>query len=1335
MDERKPEVGSSHPPAPEETPRARRFGGALRWLAIAVAAVVVFTAAGLGVLATLLSSGSPELSHRVMAVLNDAIGTDSTRIVCDRVTGTLFRGAVLERPRLLVRTREGEMTWASADRIEIGYDLLALVSSPKRALRVTLEAPTVRLVHDASGSIVFPKFATRERGGGAGETTIGITARHGLLSLDWARVRFRNVQGTARVVVAPGRTTLALESLSGQPDSLAGAGGSLTTRGRMSVAGSTLRVDPLELSYGSSRITARLDWDLKRGRVETGSLALAPLQVADAVRFVGVKNLYGTLLGDVSFEGLPSDGGATARLAGEISGVPIDTAVVRAAFTPRAIEVSSMLVRVRGAELTGSGAVETRGRYRAALHFRGVDPGRIPWVRAPDGTPRGVLAGTARIEARRARPRPEVAADLTLEPGRLGRLSIRRGELRVRLLPDGSAWLDSGWVDVPGGRLTGGGTLGADRMLALSVRGALDDLPAVDSVLVPVDLVAGKGRVVAVLNGRLPSPAFTARVDAWGARLSNGVSCDSLTLNGRGVVASDPAARVTLDARGVRVHGRPFGDAEAEARIGKSIVVERYRQAIGDTALTWRGAVTFTKQGGEAVIDSMRLSAGTLGFRNLEPVRIAFGGGKVHAASLALDLDPGRLDVDLDWDVKRGRIDARGAIQGFDVRRIPGARAATDRVEGEMRGQFVASGPIEDPDVGLWLDVLHPTWGGVDGDTLSLSLQYAPGVLTIERARWAEARGALHLEGTARTAMTLDAWARAIARRDTTWASRTTLALQASFDSVDVGEFAALSPSLKTLAGRASLTADVRGTAASPLVRLRGSSPGLTFRGVSGAVAGLEAEYADRKLSVSRCDLIQEKSVSSITGDVPIDLSLFGPRRILRDEPIRLRVRVADLDFKIASLVSSYVAASAGRLSATADVSGTPARPKLTGSVRLADGTVRLAGRDEVLEDVQVDGTFDEGQLTVTKATAREGRRGRLTGSGTWRWSTPAFTAPVAAGPPGEYAFTIKATDFTTSDRVTYLFRLSGTFTITSGRTATNAVIPKITGSAALSSGNLTLNLAEPTEEPPPLPFQYDVNVDVPGGLFYRTVDSDVELTGTLRLKNDGEGDIALGTMTVKKGKYYFFTREIGNLSGELIFSSLDKIDPELAVDGQTSLRVGNEERVINVSLTGRASEPKVHLWDDEGTSQADLWRAITFGQFTSFGTQDLAQTGGATPGATPDLSLPIKDYLFRNAERWLSSSGFIDTIDLRSGARTGGTTGTGTGPVDVGTVGVGKYVTRALYLNYSRDFSGKAEEQISAEYRVTRHLLLRGQQIMRPPSSDLPAQEYNLDLKIRLEY
>ena len=184
-------------------------------------------------------------------------------------------------------------------------------------------------------------------------------------------------------------------------------------------------------------------------------------------------------------------------------------------------------------------------------------------------------------------------------------------------------------------------------------------------------------------------------------------------------------------------------------------------------------------------------------------------------------------------------------------------------------------------------------------------------------------------------------------------------------------------------------------------------------------------------------------------------------------------------------------------------------------------------------------------------------------------------------------------------------------------------------------------------------------------------------------------------------------------------------------------------------TLSGRSSQLKVHLHDDANPSHPEsyLWKVLTIGQFTAMGSeQQTLNNATSEPGSAPlaggDATLPVRNYLFRNAERWLADVGFIDTIDLKSGTASG----TNQAGTTIGLLGVGKYVTPELYVKYSRDFSGTAEQtqSLSAEYRVTRHLLLRGEQFRTGSSSTAASsssavgsnkQGYNLDLKVRLEY
>jgi autotransporter translocation and assembly factor TamB len=769
----------------------------------------------------------------------------------------------------------------------------------------------------------------------------------------------------------------------------------------------------------------------------------------------------------------------------------------------------------------------------------------------------------------------------------------------------------------------------------------------------------------------------------------------------------------------------------AEVSVGKTIVIERYVQTSGDSTLSFRGTITPGKSESAAVLDSLSLSAGDLRFRNLAPVRLTIGDGHVRSSSVPLDTQPGRLDLAFDWDVKGNRITADGTIRDLEASRIPGAATLRDSPRGEMQGRFRVAGPMADPNVTLNLDVLRPTWAAVAGDSLSIALDYQPGTLRIDKARYAAGSGRLSVTGTIHAPFPLQTWLRALGKRDESWAKNASLNLDARADDLDLARFAPADTSLRTLEGTVTFTAQILGTGLEPVAAVQATSPRIAYRGLEAAVTGVDLAYALRILRINRFDVNQKGSVSSITGEVPMDLSFFG-KGVLRDRPLKLTVRVTDADFKLAALISPYVAESGGKVSVMAGVSGTPRTPAIQGTVRLRDARVRLAGREEIVEKIELEGAFDQNQLTVARMSGTQGSKGKITGSGTWQWGglPQEKMVPVAAGPAGQYKFLVNATNFTVTDRDTYLMQLTGAFTVANGRTEDRRQMPFITGSAVLSKGNLTLDLAARDRDEIALPFYYDISVEVPGGLFYRTVDSEVELQGTLRLLNKGDGNLALGTMTVRKGRYYLFTREIRNLSGDFIFNSLERTDPELAVDGETSIPTGGADPVVvKVSLTGRASRPAVHLWDPHGTySEAELWQRLTFGQV---GAAPL-EGGGAENGAGSGLSLPIQAYLFRNAERWLSQSGWIDTFDLQTGGRSGDKSTAG--PLDVGAVGAGKYVTRDLYLNYSKEFTGQGEMRVGAEYRVTRHLLLKGERTDRQMEKG-SQREYNLDLKVRLEY
>ncbi|HEY6220975.1 MAG TPA: translocation/assembly module TamB domain-containing protein, partial [Candidatus Eisenbacteria bacterium] len=495
--------------------------------------------------------------------------------------------------------------------------------------------------------------------------------------------------------------------------------------------------------------------------------------------------------------------------------------------------------------------------------------------------------------------------------------------------------------------------------------------------------------------------------------------------------------------------------------------------------------------------------------------------------------------------------------------------------------------------------------------------------IVVSKAEWHAGESRVKIEGSVRPQLTLDSWWRALGKGDHAWASRAALALSATADSLDLSLIAPAAPKLRTLVGRASASLRVSGTATAPKFEIAGSASRIGFRGVEGEIVGLNLAYEDRRLRIERLDLRQGGSISKIRGEIPVDLSLYAGNRLLESAPLAVSIDVPDGDLSILPVIFPEIASSSGRLAASAQVGGTTRNVKVMGSLKIADGRLRWAARDEILEGVTMEATFDQERLNVTKGTARQGKRGHLTLAGWWRWPTapPPPYEPPAVGPRGEYAFKIKATDFTSTDRESYLFRLTGEFNIVNARNPEGAPTPLITGHTVISKGELTLDLSRPPGEPAePLPYLYNISVDIPGNVFYRTLDAEVEVQsdGNLIFKNEGNGDLALGVLNVRGGKYYVMTRQFRNLQGVINFNSPDRIDPEVSITAETTLPAANGSRTVYLSLSDRVSRLKVRVYDDVGTAPDALWKALAIGQFSTTAGLSVSAPGTST---TPELS------------------------------------------------------------------------------------------------------------------
>jgi len=130
---------------------------------VSVSVLVLAVLISGGIFALLFSRGDPVVSQRIVQLISDAVGSDSTRIESDRAHGSVFGGAVLENPRLVVLTPDGPVVWLHATRLRAEYDTYQLLFSRRRSLRITIDSPVVPLVHDKHGNLIVPRFHGSKR--------------------------------------------------------------------------------------------------------------------------------------------------------------------------------------------------------------------------------------------------------------------------------------------------------------------------------------------------------------------------------------------------------------------------------------------------------------------------------------------------------------------------------------------------------------------------------------------------------------------------------------------------------------------------------------------------------------------------------------------------------------------------------------------------------------------------------------------------------------------------------------------------------------------------------------------------------------------------------------------------------------------------------------------------------------------------------------------------------------------------------------------------------------------------------------------------------------------
>lgn len=388
-----------------------------------------------------------------------------------------------------------------------------------------------------------------------------------------------------------------------------------------------------------------------------------------------------------------------------------------------------------------------------------------------------------------------------------------------------------------------------------------------------------------------------------------------------------------------------------------------------------------------------------------------------------------------------------------------------------------------------------------------------------------------------------------------------------------------------------------------------------------------------------------------------------------------------------------------GRARVDATAAGSLAKPRLSGTVTVADGTLLDPETTMRLSGIAALVRLDTDRVTLERFQATTGQSGRITARG---------TVGVAAELPADLAIAFEAAKLSLGEmarsEVNGTLRLTGPLAGTptlSGRLTlgrTEITIPERFAANAASLGvkdlavppevRRTLALARPKGTRRggggPRLVRLDLTIDAPSQLFVRGRGLNAELGGTLRVAGTSEAVVPVGAFELRRGALDVIGRHI----------SLDR--GRVTLDGNLNpyidFRASSTGRTVAVvaEVTGRADDPALVLTSTPELPQDEVLAQFLFGRgvadLSSFQLVQLATAAGQLAGGSsaPDLLAQIR-----------KSTG-LDTLSAVTDAK--------------GNAGVqaGRYISERIYLGVTAGADGSTDATVDLD--ITRELKLRAQ-------------------------
>ncbi len=246
-----------------------------------------------------------------------------------------------------------------------------------------------------------------------------------------------------------------------------------------------------------------------------------------------------------------------------------------------------------------------------------------------------------------------------------------------------------------------------------------------------------------------------------------------------------------------------------------------------------------------------------------------------------------------------------------------------------------------------------------------------------------------------------------------------------------------------------------------------------------------------------------------------------------------------------------------------------------------------------------------------------------------------------------------------------------------------------------------------------------DLDLNAVNNVWIKNSEVDAEFKADMHAERNAGIWGVLGTLDVIRGSYNLIGQKFKVISGNMTYKDVTSVDPEIDFVVNTRIRDAGggtpSFTVVELRITGTLLEPKINTGPNSALSNEDVLRLLLRGSWA----------GGTISGGGPQSVIGGASALISSMGLDpLTTQGILQEFEI-------GNVGNGE-EKDAFSISLAKYLSRNLYVRYSRQISGEnPESSFGVEYYFNDNIFFQATQGTKGPNNE----GISFDVNFNFEY